>query len=88
MASDTHEHVTNMTRKGQVTVPATVRRRLKLTEHDRFAVSVSGTEIRLRRMDAIAQSTFGAVPSVGSTANLEALRRAYEESRGREVKAK
>lgn len=87
--SDTHELVTNMTRKGQVTVPADVRRLLKLTEHDRFVVSiVSRTEIRLRRKHSVAQATFGVVPPTGTTADLDALRAGFEVAAGREVTAK
>lgn len=87
--SDTHELVTNMTRKGQVTVPADVRRLLKLTEHDRFVVSiVSRTEIRLRRKNSVAQATFGVVPQTGTTADLDGLRAGFEAAAGREVRAK
>ena len=78
-----------MTRKGQVTVPANVRRLLKLTEHDRFVVSiVSGTEIRLRRKRSVAQATFGVVSPTGSTADLAGLRARFEAAAGREVTAK
>ena len=87
--SDTHELVTNMTRKGQVTVPADVRRKLKLTEHDRFTVTIeNGSEIRLRRKHSVAQATFGVVSSTGTTADLDALRAGFEAAAGREVKAK
>lgn len=86
--SDTNEHVTNMTRKGQVTVPAHLRRQLRLTEHDRFTVTLSGSEIRLRRIGSIAQATYGVVPPVGKTADLDTLRQVFEQSAGREVKAK
>lgn len=81
------EHTTNMTRKGQVTVPAHFRRQLRLTEHDRFTVTLSGAEIRLRRVGSVAQSTFGAVPRVGEPAQLDRTRKEFEEAAGREVKA-
>lgn len=88
LVDDTNAHVTNMTRKGQVTVPAHLRRQMSLTEHDRFAVTLAGSEIRLRRIGSIAQATYGVVPSVGKTADLDKLRHAFEQSAGREVKAK
>lgn len=85
--SDMHESVTNMTRKGQVTLPADVRRQLGLTQHDRFAVAIiSRTEIRLRRKHSAAHATFGVVPSIGKTADLDALRSGFEAAAGREVK--
>lgn len=85
---DSNEHITNMTRKGQVTVPARMRRHLRLTENDRFAVTLEGAEIRLRKIGSIAQSTHGVVSPVGKTADLAKLRAAFEQSAGREVKAK
>ena len=87
--SDTHELVTNMTRKGQVTVPADVRRKLKLTEHDRFTVTIeNGSEIRLRRKRSVAQATFGVVSPTSTTIDLDALRGQFEAAAGREVRAK
>lgn len=87
--SDTHELITNMTRKGQVTVPADVRRKLKLTDKDRFTVTIeNGSEIRLKRKHSVAQATFGVVPPTGTPADLDALRAGFEADAGREVRAK
>lgn len=84
---DALEHITNMTRKGQVTVPAQFRRQLRLTENDRFTVTLAGSEIRLRRIGSIAQATYGVVPPVATKADLDELRLAFEQAGGREVKA-
>jgi AbrB family looped-hinge helix DNA binding protein len=48
-----------MTRKGQVTVPAAIRRSLSLRQGDRIAFRLEGDEVRLRRDDSATAATAG-----------------------------
>jgi AbrB family looped-hinge helix DNA binding protein len=85
--SDPGDHFATVTRKGQLTIPASVRHVLKLDTGDRLAVSVFLTprrEIRLRRVRSVAEATYGVVPATGRTADLDALRHQFEQAGGRE----
>lgn len=56
--STTYEAI--VTRKGQVTIPAPVRRKLGLRRADRIQVSVSGDTVQLRRQETTAiEASFG-----------------------------
>ncbi len=68
-----------MTRKGQVTVPAELRRELGLKEGDRVAFRVDGKEIRLRRSDSVVARTAGVFNKyVTEVLTAEELREAAE----------
>jgi antitoxin PrlF len=53
------EHVTKVTRKGQITVPVEVRRALGLREGDNVAVFLEDGEARLVRRESVVARTAG-----------------------------
>jgi AbrB family looped-hinge helix DNA binding protein len=58
------ERLTVITRKGQITIPAEIRRALGLKEGDKIAVSLPDPEtqeVHLHPVRTIAEMTFGAV---------------------------
>ena len=79
------ELVTVMTRKGQITVPAEVRRALDLKQGDKVVVAlpdVEGGAVTLRRYTSVAERTFGAVKPKNRPEDFNALRRQFEEEAG------
>lgn len=52
-------YYTTVTRKGQITIPAPVRRELGLEEGDRVEVSVEGGHARFARAESVAARTAG-----------------------------
>ena len=76
------ELLTVVTRKGQITVPAEVRRALDLRQGDKVAVSLPepGTaQVSLRPVRSVAEMTFGRVTPRQRPEDLRELRRGYEE---------
>ncbi len=57
------EHLTKVTRKGQITVPAEVRRALGLREGDSVAVTLDAGQVRLERRPGVVERTAGALRS-------------------------
>ena len=53
------EHLTRVTRKGQITVPVEVRRALGLQEGDNIAVLLEGDHARLERRSGVIARTAG-----------------------------
>ena len=61
-----HTQVTKLTRKGQVSVPAAIRKALGLKEGDKVAFALTGTkgkQATLQRVPSIAALTFGTLAS-------------------------
>ena len=74
--------LTVVTRKGQITVPAAIRRALNLKEGDKIALSIrdgADGEAVLRPVRSVAEATYGVVGSAGPPANLSAFRDQFEE---------
>jgi len=61
------EMVATMTKRGQVAVPAEVRRRLGLGPRDKVIFSLDGDEVRLRPARFTLESVFGSVPPIPGT---------------------
>ena len=53
------EYYTKLTRKGQMTVPADVRRELGLREGDRIVVACGDGVVTIRRAENVAERTAG-----------------------------
>lgn len=68
------ELYTVITRKGQITLPAEVRRELDLKQGDRIAVSIDANEVRLRASSSVVERTAGAFKSDQPPLSAEALR--------------
>jgi antitoxin PrlF len=74
------EHITVLTRKGQITVPADVRRALGLKRGDKVAVRIEGDDVRLARAQSVVERTAGAVNTNQPPLTAEDLRDAAEEA--------
>lgn len=72
------EMETVITRKGQITIPAPIRRALDLHEGDRVAMVIDGEEIRLRRRASVVERTAGVFRHAGDPPTAEELRRVAE----------
>jgi AbrB family looped-hinge helix DNA binding protein len=77
------EHFTVMTRKGQITVPADIRRALGLSIGDKLAVSLektdSGLRASLRPVRSVADMTFGAIKPRRRPEDFDELRELFME---------
>ena len=87
------ERVTVVTRKGQITVPAEVRKALGLKQGDKVTVALSDGTLReatLRPYQSVAERTAGFFrPPEGwkRPADLRELRRLFEEGAGHDAAA-
>jgi antitoxin PrlF len=75
------EIVTTLTQRGQVTVPAEVRRLLGLKPRDKVAFTIDEQEVRLRPATFTLQSAFGSVPPATKTEQFRAISRAAREEK-------
>ena len=77
------ELFTVVTRKGQITVPAAIRRALKINVGDKVALSIReghDGEAILRPARSVAEATYGVANGrSGQAAGLDALRDQFEE---------
>lgn len=64
MATNTKELVTTMTQRGQVTVPAEVRRMLGLRPRDKVAFAISDGEVKLTPARFTLETVVGSVPAL------------------------
>ena len=80
---------TTITRKGQVTIPAEIRRELDLKEGERISVERHGDAVVLRRARSVTEQTAGVLASYRRTPPLtaEEERAAFEEAVAAEVAA-
>jgi AbrB family looped-hinge helix DNA binding protein len=77
------ETLTRMTRKGQITVPAEIRRALNLQVGDKVAISLEeggAPHARLRPVRSVADMTFGVIPARKQPEDFEELRQMFMES--------
>ena len=80
-----YEVPTKITRKGQVTIPARVRRELGLSVGDRISFIVEDGTARLKRAESVVERTKGAVKWDGPVYSAEELRRMAEEAIAEDV---
>ena len=76
---------TVMTRKGQVTVPAEIRRQLGLKRGDRGAFVLDEGEVRLTRTGSVVERTAGAFRTRRPALTAEELRDAAERAMAEEA---
>ena len=74
-----------VTRKGQVTVPAEIRRELGLKQGDRVIFVVERGEARMRPGGSVVERTAGAFKGYGSALTAEELREAAENAIAEDV---
>jgi antitoxin PrlF len=61
--SDMNEQLTIVTRKGQVTIPADIRRALGIKEGDKVAFVLEDDQVTLTRKGSVVEQTAGALKS-------------------------
>ena len=76
---------TVVTRKGQVTVPAEIRRELGLKQGDRVAFILDDGEVRLTRTVSVVERTAGAFKSHKPPLTAEQLRESAERAMAEEA---
>ena len=75
------EVLSTITTKGQVTIPAEIRRLLGVGPHDKVAFVVDDREtVRIRRTGSVVERTAGALRSHRPPLSARQLRRAAEEA--------
>ena len=70
------ELVTTMTQRGQVTVPAEVRRLLGLKPRDKVAFEIEDGEVQIRAVSFTLESAFGSVKPLKGRQDFKAASRA------------
>jgi len=74
------EHIRRMTSKGQVTVPAEVRRKLGVQPGEAIIFRIVGDRVEIDRTPMTLEEAFGSVPTLETPEDFEAQgRRAWEE---------
>ncbi len=79
------EHLTVVTRKGQVTIPVEIRRALRLKEGDKVAFTVEEGEVKLGRAVSVVERTAGALKSDAPVLTAEEERTAAERAIAEDV---
>jgi|SRR5215211_5837077 antitoxin PrlF len=82
---DMKEHLTVVTRKGQITIPVEIRRALNIKEGDKVALSLNEGEVRVTRTESVVARTAGVFKSDEPARSAEELRRLAEEAIAQDV---
>ena len=77
------EIVTTMTQRGQVTVPAEVRRLLGLKPRDKVAFEIEDGEVRITPAAYTLESAFGSVKPLGGKTDFKAISRAARDEKAK-----
>jgi len=80
------EIVTSLTQRGQVTVPAEVRRLLGLKSRDKVAFAIDNDQVRLVPVTFTVEAAYGSVKPRNRPEDFKALSRAAREERARRKK--
>lgn len=79
------EVLTTMTKRGQVTVPAEVRRVLHLKPKDKVAFRIEGDQVRLVPAKFTLETAFGSVKPKNRPEDFEAISQAAKEEHAEQV---
>ncbi len=79
------EHRSVVTRKGQITIPAEIRRALNIKEGDKVAITLQENEVKVSRTGSVVETTAGALKSAMPALSIEDERRATEEAIAEDV---
>jgi AbrB family looped-hinge helix DNA binding protein len=71
---EVREHVRTLTSKGQVTIPAEVRRLLKIGPLDKVVFRIADGRVELQPAPMTLEATFGAVTPINRPEDFAALR--------------
>ena len=74
------EYRTTVTRKGQITIPAEIRRILGLKEGDHVALVLDRGQVRLSRSQGVVAHTAGMLKTTGAPLTAEELCEAGEQA--------
>lgn len=74
------QHISTLTVKGQVTIPAEIRRVLGLAPHDKVAFWLEADQVRLRPATSIVAQTAGMLKSDQPALSPQDEKRATEEA--------
>lgn len=77
-----------ITTKGQVTIPAEVRRHLGVGEHDQVVFIIDNDQVRLQPVDFTLETAFGSVESNNTPEDFEILTKRAKEERAQRTVAK
>ena len=86
----TQELLTVVTRKGQITVPAAIRRALKIRQGDKLALSLKSDasgEVTIRAVRSVAEATYGVAASREQAEDIAGWREQFEEGMAEEAMA-
>lgn len=86
----TQELLTVVTRKGQITVPAAIRKALKIKQGDKLALSLkrdASGEITIRAVKSVSEATYGVAASEGRAQDIAKWREQFEEGMAEEAMA-
>ena len=75
-----HETVTPVTCKGQITLPAAIRKALEITRGDKVVLSLEVDEVRLERTESVIAQTAGSLRSEQPGLSADEERQAAEEA--------
>jgi AbrB family looped-hinge helix DNA binding protein len=79
------EIITTVTERGQVTIPAEVRRRLGIKPHDKVAFAIDETEVRLLPARFTLETAFGSVKPLSKPEDFRELSRLAKEEHAAKV---
>jgi AbrB family looped-hinge helix DNA binding protein len=86
--SDMNEQLTVVTRKGQVTIPADIRRALGIKEGDKVAFVLEDKQVKLTKKGSVVEQTAGAFKSDHPALTPQAEREAAEQAIAEEAIAR
>jgi AbrB family looped-hinge helix DNA binding protein len=82
------EQLSVVTRKGQITIPADIRRALNIKEGDKVAFTMEEGEVKLSRTGSVVEATAGALKSDMLPLSPDEERRAAEQAIAEDVIAR
>jgi antitoxin PrlF len=80
--------IMTMTRKGQVTIPAVIRKMLGLEPNKRVAFEIEAGEVRIKLAQATLEAAYGAVKPLNSPEDYETIAQVAQEEHAQQVAGK
>ncbi|MCG3776181.1 MAG: hypothetical protein JW395_3030 [Nitrospira sp.] len=81
-------YTSSLSPKGQITLPAEVRKRLKLKAKDQVAIEVDGDEVRIRPLVTGLEASYMAVPALNPPKTWKEIRKSVADERAQEYAKK
>jgi len=80
-----NEHVRRVTSKGQVTIPAEVRRLLGVQPGEQVVFRIQDDKVEISRASMSLEEVFGSVQPLNRPEDFEAIRKAVREERAEKI---